>query len=427
MQLLDRRARVLGTLALLGLGAGCADEIPTLSGRQHFPAGALPATVELLVPAADFLTGVDVYGGFANVGDADYRLVARSFDGVLDAHTLARFLVPDSLVYSEGTGTVTDTSPIFRGGRLVGVVNDSASAAGAPVTLRLWALAQSWDSATVSWTHAVDQPGTRVPWTMAGGTRGQLLSEAVWTPGGERGTDTLSWAIGPETVLRMRSAGYPGLLITAETGGSRVELSPLRLEVSLSPVARPDTVHTRTLTSGAQTFIFNPQQPQRPGVIRVGGVAGERTILQLDLSRGVPTCASPAQTPTCPRVPLREVSLNRAMLLLDPLPVPQGFRPLGSTRVSARRVVEPELGARAPLGELVAFDTISAGRFIATGGAAFGLDVTNAVRRLAAEDRLRTSLALFVEPEGSSFGAAWFTTSPRLRLVYTLPQRARLP
>jgi hypothetical protein len=119
--------------------------------------------------------------------------------------------------------------------------------------------------------------------------------------------------------------------------------------------------------------------------------------------------------------------LNRVALLLDPVPVTQGFRPLGASRVVIRRLLEPELGERAPLGPIVAVETISADAFVAPAGGPVSLAISGAVADALARNRAEVALALQVEPIGTEFGFTWYQPNPRLRFTYTLPQRPRLP
>jgi hypothetical protein len=71
--------RVLSTATralTLGLGvammAGCRDEIPTVTGPDQFPAALSPTTIELVLPATDFLSGGTVFDAFTRPAGLGY-------------------------------------------------------------------------------------------------------------------------------------------------------------------------------------------------------------------------------------------------------------------------------------------------------------------------------------------------------------------
>jgi hypothetical protein len=161
-------------------------------------------------------------------------------------------------------------------------------------------------------------------------------------------------------------------------------------------------------------------------VLRVGGITSDRSYLRLALPEILPTCPD-LPVGSCPGIAPAAVTLNRVELILDPLPVTQGFRPLGSFNLSVRRVLEPELGERAILGPLISRDSLPIGGFTSAGGAAVVLNVTAAVANAIATGSPDVNLMLLVEPEVSGFGYAWFAQNPRLRFVYTMHQRPQLP
>lgn len=410
-------------LALLSI-SGCADELPTLSGEDRFPGGAAPTTIEVFLPTAEVLAGASVFGDFTNPRDAEFLLVAHRFDEALEANTLARLTgFPDSVTFTLNGATRTEAAFTYGTGRVITRVDAAASASAGPAVLRLWALEQEWDSATVTWTQA--RQGT--PWRTPGGTRGALLAEARWTPGDTVARDSVIWQVDSLAVRRMASPSFAGLLVTSVTPDTRLQLSRLVLQTTQRPTARPDTAVAVTVAQGPQEFIFTPEPPRPEGVYRVGGPTGDRTVLRLTLPSTVPACRDPASTPGCPRVALRDVTLNRASLVLDPVRVRGGFRPVGLTPLLVRRVLEPELGRRAPLGESIAFDSIAPGPFRGTPSEPVTLNLTQSVSQLLRSDSSSVAVALLSDPEGARFGYLWFAGTPRLRLIYTLPVRPGLP
>jgi hypothetical protein len=428
MRAYSTATRALALVLGFAVAAGCRDELPTLTGPDRFPAALLPATIELVLPAGEFLSGATVFDAFTRPSELGFLLAADGFDGALAARSLARLTAfPDTVIFIADGTTRTETSFEYQGGRMLATVDTLASSAAGPVTLRLWTLTQEWDAATATWTAAVDRPESRIAWGSPGGAVGAPLATATWIPG-DTAAINLAWALDAAAVRQMAAPGFPGVVVTAEAPGARVQLSRLALEAEIRPESQPDTTLIRYVSGGPQTFIYTPAPPSGDAAFRIGGVGSARTVFRLDLSRGVPGCVDPAQTPDCPRLPLAEVTLNRATLLLDPLPVAQGFRPLARAQLTARRVVEPELGRLAPLANLVALDSISPAAFQAPGAGPVPIDLTGSLNFLAGGQQAQvTTVALLVEPEGGTFGTLWFGGAPRLRLLYTLPLRPRLP
>ena len=418
--------RSAGLLALALVGA-CEDQLPTANGEGRFPDGLTPSTLEIVLGADAFLLSDTVYDGYATARDAGFLLVAEDFDGVFDAHSLARLTgFPDSVNFTVSGVSRNDTLFTYGAGRVVTTVSNAVSASAGPATLRLYALDQRFDSATVTWDTAGVFGGVTERWRTPGGTAGRLLAETTWTPGDTAVLDTIGWNVDSLTVAALARAGANGLLVTSATPGSRVQIGRLSLETAVRPAARPDTVIARTIAAGPQAFVYTPREPATGSAYRVGGPGGARTVLGVNLAQRVRGCPV-TFSGTCPDVPLRDVTLNRAVLLLRPLAVPSGFRPLGASTLRVRRVVEPELGRLAPLGEAFASDSIGFGIFQNPGSSEVEIDLTAAVANVLATDSSTATLALLGDAVASQFGFLSFAERPRLRLVYTLPLRPQLP
>lgn len=412
-----------GILALLAL-TGCANDVPTATGTELFPAGTEMTTVDLVLPASEFLTGDTVYDGFSSVRSVNYLLVANQFDGALDAHTLVRFgAFPDSVTYTSGSSTVTDSVFTYGTGRVTALIDTLASVPSTSVVLRLYALEQPWDSSSATWQNASEAGGAEVPWRTPGGTLGRLIAETTWVRGDTLSRDTVSWQVDSLSMKEIATPGFAGLAITAAQAGTRVQLRQPDVVANAHPASRADTTVKVTPGSFAQTFVFNPPVPQPAGAFRVGGVTGARTVLRLGLDHQVPSCADPAAG--CPTVSLRDVTLNRAVLLLEALPAASGFRPTVPNFLQIRPVLEPALGRHGSLGDLLTQDSIPTELFQAPGGQTASVDVTSLFQTYA--DSSAVSLALLSVSKSPSFGALWFTNTPRLRLVYSLPRTPKLP
>jgi hypothetical protein len=119
------------------------------------------------------------------------------------------------------------------------------------------------------------------------------------------------------------------------------------------------------------------------------------------------------------------VTLNRAVLLLDAVPVTSGFRPTVPHFLQIRPVLEPSLGRHGSLGDLLTQDSIPMELFQPPSGQTASINLTNVFQTYA--DSSAVSLALLTVSKTASFGTLWFTNTPRLRLVYSLPQTPKLP
>ncbi len=421
------RRAALGAFALPLLLA-CEDRLPTAIGEDLFPGGVRPTTVELILEPEQYVLSTAQFSGYTDAANAGFLTVAGAFDGALHANALGRFTgFPDSVSYTvDGTLTTVEEFT-YQGGTVVTVVNPTASAA-VNTRLRLYALEQAWDTAGVSWTAASGRAAP-TPWATPGGTRGALLAEAVWAPGDTAAAaDSVRFEVDSLTVARMAAPGFHGLVVTSETDGSRVQLSRMVLQTSVRPAANPDTTIALTFTAGPQTTIHTPTATDVPGTFRFGGITGDRAVIGINLDQQVRSCADPATTPDCPLISLREVTINQASLVLSPVVAPGGLRALQPVPARARRVLEPELGRVAPLGELLAIaDTATARRLATPDGAAAALDLTAAIATFSAQGLERLTLAVLNEPEGAAFGYVYFTDRPRLRIVYTVPLRPTFP
>jgi hypothetical protein len=415
------RSRAAAVLAL-ALVAGCTDDLPTATGESRFPGGIGPVTVEVLLDRAGVLLSEAVFDGYADPRNARYLLAAEDFDGALDAHTLARFPeFPQAVTYSTGGVSVTDSVFDYVSGELKIIVNPGETEAPSPVTMQLWSLEQAWDSSSVTWELASEGE----PWTEPGGTRGELLSEATWARGDTIMGDTVAWQLDSLAVRRLAAEGARQVLITLGEPGARIQFGALRLTVGVRPESTPDTTVTASVATGAQAFVFTPQPPTPAGLYRVGGVTAARTVLHLDLAQMVPGCSNPSTG--CAPVSLRDVTINAAELVLQPVQVTSGFRPIGAPTLIMRRILEPELGRLAPLGELVLSDTVSAAQFAGGTQEPIRLNLTTKVRAAVASDPMELPIALLGESAPNQFGYQWYVGEPVVRLVYTLPIIQRLP
>ncbi|HEX7238889.1 MAG TPA: hypothetical protein VF263_01375 [Longimicrobiaceae bacterium] len=434
------RSLAAAVLACLPVVA-CTDEPPTAAGEDLFPNGALPLTFEVTVPADSFVQNLGAFSGYTGPADVRYLSVANRFEGALDAHLLARFTdFPATVTFTQGGTTRTDSVFTYGIGTVVARLDTLQSTSSGSIQLQLWELDQSFDPASATWTLAVDTTGERTAWREPGGTRGTLLA-TVTLPGARSPGDSVAFSLDSLEVQRIARAASPGLLVTATGAQGYVQLSPVSLRTRVHPrSASPDTaVAVNVGNASLQTFVFNPEQPTgAAGVFQAGGIRSARTLFRATLPATLPVC----RQGTCTRVPLRDLTVNEASLLFRPAPVAGGFRPVGAVPLLVRRVAEPGLGRRAPLGEvaneIVGIDPASrtviyGGTRYAFGDTLYTVPITTFAARMAAGDTSTFSLALLSDPgtilgdpQAITFGTAWFAPNPRLRIVYTLPERPSL-
>ncbi|HEX2201828.1 MAG TPA: hypothetical protein VHG91_00950 [Longimicrobium sp.] len=430
---MQRRSALRGLSALLLLGAAaCQDESPTLSGEEFFPGGGRPTTLEVVLPASEFLETLGVFSGFSDEKDFLVQIVANDYGEPqgLDAHALYTLGFPKQPSYSQSGTTRFDSLYTLTGGRLVVDLDSAGSRPVGPVTLRLFTLAQDYDPSTTSWTYAVDSAGERTPWTVPGGTPGPQVGQVVYTPGSQAG-DTVSFALDSVTLNRIRRDSV-GLLLTSATTGTRVQVGGIRLTTGFHPSnAARDTVIPLDVGAGSATFVFTPEPPQVPGTIQAGGVYAARTVFRLDLDRPLPGCAPPQ---TCAAVRLEDVQVNRVSLLLDPIAPPNGFDPITTIPLTLFTVPEPDLGAGAPLGgNILDLNENGLGLVIQSpGDTVVELPITSFALASARADTLPDTFALLGErAQGDlvlrTFGIGLYDAEPRLRIIYTLPTRPELP
>jgi hypothetical protein len=425
------RSRALFLIPLLAATAACQDESPTLSGDDLFPGGGRPTTLEVIVPAAEFLETLGVYTGFGDRTTFGFQIAANQYEGVLDANTLVRFDFPRRVEYSQDGTSRVDSTFAVRSARLTVLVDSGGTSAGSS-TLQVYRLAQPFDAATVTWTLAADT-GAGVPWRQPGGTRGPLAGTAVYNPA--TAGDTVLFQLDSLGAAGLRSDSANGALIRVAETNRRVQLRGVSLTLRVRPSnAVRDTTLEVPVPAEALTFVFTPQPPAAvPGTFQAGGVGASRTVFGVDLDRTVPGCPPPE---TCAPVPLSEVLLNRVSLLLKPQASPAGFTPLGRVPFTLFTVPEPELGRRAPLGPPANDPLPSSGPVVIAeaGDTLVEIPFTGYARAVLASDSLPTTFALLGElpPQAAgasprNFGVSVFDAAPRLRIVYTLPIRPRLP
>jgi hypothetical protein len=429
MQARTTGPRALFTLLALLASAACKDQTPTLSGDEFFPGGSRPVTLEAIIPASQYLQTVGVYSGYETERSFGAPVIANFYGGALNAHTLQRFSIPPKVSYSLNGVSTDDTLYRIVSARVIAVV-DTLGSRLVPTTLQVYRLTQKYDPATASWTMAVDSAGQHTPWTTPGGTTGALLSSALYTP--HTLGDSVTLQLDTAQLRVMRPDSVPILLAT-QPANTRLQLTStlLRLEVKPSNAGK-DTTLVVDVAPFHSIFVLTPGSPAAAGNWQAGGLFGDRTLFSVDLDLDLPGC--PAAEQPCPSVNIRNVLLNHVALQLKPLPVPLGYDPLRSVPLELWLVKEPGLGRRAPLvpGRTTNGPVGDAPGVSLPGDTLVELPITFQTKLQVTADSLQSSFALLGQTTRGTvsvrtFGLVRYEPTPRLRIVYTLPTRPRLP
>lgn len=416
----------------------CGETTPTSLDEGRLPVD--PTTVEILLPWEEFARGLEVYGGFGTTNELGAGVVARAFEGTLDARTLVRFEPhPFKATVRDSLGTLRlDSAFTYIGGRVVARLDTlSSTNGGDPVTLSLGALTAEWHVRSASWTLAVDTAGDTRAWPEAGGGPVVALGEAEWDP--SLG-DSVVFEVDSATVALLGDTLDParGIRLDLLTEGERVDVRAVNLRLDTRPNVHRDTVVTLTAESQGLTFIYDPVPAPPPDGIRVGGTPAWRTVVDLDIPRVLNGPASLCAAVGCPFV-IEPSRVNHASLVLTTSAVePTAFQPSDTIRLDVRPVLAPELLPKSPLGSSflgVVGEPVPPEAFREGGSLAVSVPITNLIRALVEEDPAvvpptRIALLSVLEPLSlafASFVGPGQVGAPYLRLIVTAADTVRLP
>lgn len=415
-----------GLAVAAGVAVGCGDEAPTEVGGELLDEGL--RTVRVVLDAPEFLQGDTTYDQIGELNDVSYGIVANAFEGELEAHALFRIVRPFEVTYEDADGaTQTDSLAAIRGGTVT-LVLDSVPDAVGPIELAVADLTEGWDRRTVSWNLRYDTAGVSEAWTEPGGTEGAVLGTATWSEG-----DTVEIPIdsAAATVWHDTIGAFEGGRIQVNTPGERLRIRSMSFAFDVVPTGT-DTV----LEAGSaiqMVSVASPDSAPASDALRIGGLPIWRSMLQF---RPFTELMVPCEAgPTSCTVPLSEVTVNAANLLLQTQP-PGGRRPEVPMRVEGRAVLEgpgvPLVRSplSRPLGQLD--EPLAVTAFTAPDPVEVRIPITGYVQRNAAleegeeEEVELLWLALTVAGEGSVFGYGEFgsissAARPRLELVVTIP------
>lgn len=398
-----------------------------------------PRTVEVLIPYEDFVTGVQVFGGYGSVQDLGRGVVAMDFGG-LNSRTLVH--LDEFPTFAPVPGSLS-----FVGGRVVLVFDTVSGTLDTPVDLELFDVKEDWHPATVTWEVTVDTAGDRRFWTQPGGGLTTLLGGATFDAFSAKQVndtlplvDTVSIAVDSATVAALGdpNSGTVGLLLAAAEPGVLLRLKDMRLLALAVPSSVPDTVLEVEIPLEDLSFMVDPVPTAPVGWLRVGGAPSWRSVIEILLPRTVDGTAEVCGTAGC-QVDLTEVEINLAELVLTTRQTESAFVPEDTMRMDLRRVLKPELLPKSPLGERLVpiVESIPSEFFSVEAGTLVSLSVTDLVKEILANTVLtgtvpKTSMALLSAIEPLMLGFASFeggggAGAPVLRLLYTVANDVGLP
>lgn len=425
---------LLAALGVFWLG-GCEEDDPTGISPDLFP--VTPVTISVEIPWETVGTEARLFDDFGRPSEALELVLARSFDGRLDARGLARirpFLnvvqVPDS------TGQTGPTSLTIVGGRVVARV-DTADAVSEGMSFQASRIVTEWDPETATWFLAVDSLDDQRSWQEAGAGGSIPLGAVDWTI--EDG-DSVSIDIDSAAVAALVDTLDParGVMLELLGEGERIEARDIDLVIRGRPLSNPDTVVEAVVGAEATTFIYDPVPTPGEETLLVGGVPSWRTVLGLEMPAMVEGPPELCAVASCPFT-LDPDQINVASLVLTTREADPGLAPRDTIAFDVRSVLAPDRLPKSPLGPPLVLGRrvdVDPAAFVGDGGRELELPITPFVR-----DQLRdstssggdpaTTVSVLSVPEGRSFDLAWFSgpagvDPPFVRVILTLADSLRI-
>lgn len=422
---------------------GCAEENTTAPSIDLIQVA--PQTVEIILPFADFVQGVEIVGGFGSTSDVATGIVARDMNG-LNAKTLVRFRAyPDSVAVVDESGVITMYSNlIFRGGRVMLFFDTLQGTVDQPVDVELFAIRQPWHPPTATWEIAVDTAGDQTAWVSPGGGAAVSVGTGTFDRGLAEGdsvafVDLVTVPLDSATVASWADTtdASRGVLVAASTPGTRLTLVRASLRLDISPSANPDTTVEANFGLADLSYIYDPA-PQLPADwLRVGGTPSWRSVITFRVPRMIGGSPAICGAVGC-QFDVTTADLNLAEFVLTSRLTEAPFEPSDTTQMDIRPVLEPERMPKSPLGDPLGSQatTLPPAIFAERAGSQVALTVTGLIRGILESegdgDLPLSTIALLNSTEPGRFGFASFeglgaTGAPTLRLVLTLAGQVGLP
>jgi hypothetical protein len=429
------RTKNLTVAAMLAVAvAACSEQDPTSVNNALLP--EQPITVDLSYPWSDFASDVTVYSGYGAPPELGTGVVAKAFDGKLDARTLVRFAAyPVSAVIRDSLGsTLTDYDLTFHGGRVVAFFDTIASEVPGPVTLDLGVLRTNWDVRTANWTMAVDTVGDQEAWPEPGAGPVESFGTAVWDPSaGDSAVfvldsaQALAWQA--QDSVTDSTTVVQGARLSLLTSGARLKLTSIALRLDTRSSLNPDTALVLSVGRTDLTFLYTPAPAPPTEGMRVGGVPAWRTVFDVNVPTTLDSPPSLCAAVKCP-ITLTSSQVTYAALVLHTKKDDPAFQPSDTVSLDVRPVFDPSALPKAPLGSSLISTGVgrrlSASLFDTGDGTAVEVPITEWVQAVLADTtttgaRTLALLSAF-EPNDISYASFYGPNSPfapSLRLVIT--------
>ena len=344
-----KRTTAVGLIALASWSfLGCQEELTTSLEGDLIPVGAV--TVEVILPFHEFAGDLEAWGGYGRPYELTKDIVARAFEGTLDARVLNSWNpYPVTTTVQDSTGIYTaDSTLTFVGGRLVARFDTVTSVLADSVILSISALPRDWDFRSVGWNVAVDSLGDLQLWEEAGAGPTLPLATVVWDP---LAGDSVVFEIDSASVaLWADTAGAKkGVRIESLTEGTRLDLVNLTYLLSTRPSVHPDTIVELPVGSRTRSFIYDPVPDEPVDEIRIGGVPAWRSVFTMDMPKTLDGPPELCEQVQCPLTLTSESLIAAALVLTSRAPEP-AFQPSDPLRLDLRPVLEPSRLPKSPLG-----------------------------------------------------------------------------
>ncbi len=404
---------VLVALVLVGLMASCTED-PLALSREDAP-GATTETVDFTMLVSDLPTWRDTtLTGFALPNNASFSLISN--DGILNARTLGRFNVPDTI------RTIVDTLPVDRFDSVnfrIRLDTARSEFSGFPITLRIVSLAQPFEAGTVSWLEAE----TGRAWATAGGDLGTEIAAGTL----EAADDTLFMAVTVSGDSLMKawqdSDGGNGIALVVEGPATRIRAQQFLLRYRPTLQGRTVPV-SQNQTAAPRTFITDPPLPPAGSNLRIGGLPAARFYFDFRPPESVNG------------IPLLGATVSHAELIFQPLAAPPdpfaNEVPLATRQISL--LGDPFVfGSKTPVGTASLVASSLSADSLAT-GRPLSMDITLLVAR-AIQDSLSTiRIGLRSDPDAQAFGFWEFGSAespaamrPQFRIILSRPPTFGVP
>jgi len=403
--------------------AACGDEQPLEVGGELLPPDAL-RSFEVVLEPGQFLLRDTAFAIYGDVPDVDYQVLANQFEGALNAHAFARFVLPTIIAVTDtlGVASADSTPTLYRGEVVLYVDSLAENDTAGDFHVAMHSLGESWDPAEADWEFR----SSGVRWTTPGGTAGALLDTALVNP------DSIVLQVDSATMQEWADTtnARRGALLLLLDAPSRIRTQAPVLKVYARSRFHPDTTFMVVSQAPDTRFDYRPRLPTVSGDIRIAGLPAWRSFLEFrpDLKDVTVSCGTGCS------VPLRAASITRAELVLQPVTPPAGFTPERPLLPAAyRALLAPEFPLqRSPIGAAIGTmeSELPPSRF--SDGAAPGyLIVTDFIQQVVADTATTGSGSrnwLTLLPiNASTLGVGTFAPSPRLRLVLSTAREIQLP